>query len=146
MPTAGWLAGAITFGALALYLSELLRPVFEEEGLTLTFTLANGVIGILVGWVIAGSRAGRGYPAAIGYGITAGVALVFWIAFVWSFLEMLERSLAKRYRGALEAVTDIFQLSMDSVVEGATPQVLVTLAVGALIAALETDFVGQCLP
>ena len=135
MPTAGRLAGAITYGALALYLSELLRPVFEEEGLTLTFTLSNGVIGVLVGWIIAGSRAGRGYPAAIGYGITAGVALVFWFAFVWSFLEMIERSLDKRYKGALEAV-----------MEGATPVTIGTLVVGALMAALVTDFIGQRLP
>ncbi|MBO6853449.1 MAG: TrgA family protein [Marivivens sp.] len=146
MPTAGRLAGAITYGALALYLSELLRPVFEEEGLTLTFTLSNGVIGVLVGWIIAGSRAGRGYPAAIGYGITAGVALVFWFAFVWSFLEMIERSLDKRYKGALEAVTDIFNLGMESVVEGATPVTIGTLVVGALMAALVTDFIGQRLP
>jgi hypothetical protein len=146
MPTAGRLAGAITYGALALYLSELLRPVFEEEGLTLTFTLSNGAIGVLVGWIIAGSRAGRGYPAAIGYGITAGVALVFWFAFVWSFLEMIERSLDKRYKGALEAVTDIFNLGMESVVEGATPVTIGTLVVGALMAALVTDFIGQRLP
>lgn len=146
MPTAGKLVAAILWGAMAWYVSELVKPSFPEGTSFGRFSEYNILIGAVVGWVVAGSRVGKGYVAAVGYGVTATVALMFWGLFIYSFVEMIKRSLRKLYDGATEAVISVFELGIEYAKLVATQEVLVTLAVAAVIAGIITEYFGRRFP
>ncbi len=146
MPTAGKLVAAILWGAMAWYVSELVKPAFPEGTSFGRFSEYNILIGLVVGWVVAGSRVGKGYVSAVGYGVTATVALMFWGLFIYSFVQMIKRSLRKLYDGATEAVISVFELSIEYAKLVFTSDVLVTLAVGAVIAGITTEYFGRRFP
>ena len=81
MPTAGKLVAAIVFGALAWFVTELCHPLFPDAREPTYFVEITIGFGILMGWIVAGSRAGMGINAAIGYGLTTSAAIVFWSLF-----------------------------------------------------------------
>lgn len=146
MPTMGRLVAGIVFGALAYYVSTLIIPLYEEGTVPKFFAIINTAIGILMGWIVAGSRAGDGLRAAVGYGLTTIVAISFWFLFSHSFVEMIKQSLRKKYHGPVEAVTDVFNLGIDLAQMAGTPEVLTALVVGGIIAGLITEFFGQRFP
>ncbi len=146
MPTMGRLVAAVLFGALAYYVSTLVIPLFEEGTVPGGFALINTGFGILMGWIVAGKRAGDGYRAAIGYGLTAMAAMVFWVLFAHSFIQMIKLSLRKSYDGPVEAVTDVFNLAIKLGLMAATPEVLTALVVGGIAAGLVTEFFGRRFP
>lgn len=146
MPTAGKLVAAILFGVLAYYVTTLTVPLFPEGTQPRFLFVINIGAGVLMGWIVAGSRAGTGYSAALGYGITTGAVIAFWSLFGNSCLEMLERSLNNRYDGPVEAVVSIFELSIELGWLMATQSVVVVLLIGSIIAGLITDFIGQRFP
>jgi hypothetical protein len=146
MPTAGRLVGAILFAPLFWYVSTLILPLFLEGTEPPWYAELNALIGLLMGWIVAGSRAGDGYRAAIGYGVTTVFAVAFWSLFSHSFIEMIERSLDKRYKGPVEAVISIFELAIEQAQILAVPHVLWTAFIGGIIAALLTEYVGQRYP
>ena len=143
MPTFGRLTAAILFAPLCWYVSLLAVPLFSEGKMPAMWAEINTVIGLWMGWVVAGKRAGDGYNAAISYGLTTLVAIIFWSLFSHSFIEMIDRSLNKRYDGPAEAVVSIFELGAEIGQFLATPLVLGTLLIGSLVAALVTEFIGS---
>ncbi len=143
MPTFGRLTAAILFAPLCWYVSLLAIPLFPEGRVPPMWAEINAVIGLLMGWIIAGKRAGDGTSAAIGYGLTTFAAIIFWSLFAHSFIEMIDRSLNKRYDGPSEAVISIMELAAELGGWLATPQILGTFVVGSLIAALITEYIGS---
>lgn len=146
MPTAGKLTAAVLFMALAFYITTLCAPIFPEGTAPKFLYEINVGAGLLMGWIVAGSRAGTGYNAAIGYGITTVAAIAFWGLFGNSFVEMIDRSLNHRYDGPMEAVVSVFQLGIDTGALLGTPEVVGTFLAGGIIAGLLTDFIGQRFP
>lgn len=143
MPTMGRLIGAILFGALAWYTTTLIVPLFPEATNLGYFQEANTVFGLIAGWKIAGPRTGTGYGAALSYGLTALVALVFMALFFNSFVVMIERSLRKRYDGPGEAVTDVFALFIEHATMIMTPEIIGTLLIGGVVCGVITEFFGR---
>jgi len=143
MPTAAKLVAAILFAALGWYVSELIKPLFPEERNVGRFSEVNAVIGLFVGWVVAGSRARTTWVNAVSYGLTATVALVFWGLLLHSFGEMIRMSLNKRYDGPAEAVIGVFALMYDYGMMMAEVHVIVTLVVGGVVAGLVTEYFGR---
>lgn len=143
MPTMGRMTGAILFGALAWYTSLLIMPLFPEGANLGLFQEVNTFFGLIAGWKIAGPRAGTGYAAAVSYGITSMVAMVVMALFFNSGIVMLERSLRKRYGGPGEAVTDVLALFMEHGAMILTSEIIGTLVVGCLAAALVVEMVGR---
>jgi hypothetical protein len=143
MPTAAKLVAAILFAALGWYVSELIKPLFPEERNVGRFSEVNAVIGLFVGWVVAGSRARTTWVNAVSYGLTATVALVFWGLLLQSFGEMIRMSLNKRYDGPAEAVIGVFSLMYEYGMMMAEVRVIVTLVVGGIVAGLVTEFFGR---
>ena len=82
MPTAARLTAAICIAALGLVFAFLTIPFFPESRPPGFWFPLNGIVGLLVGWTVMGSRAGRGMTAGIGNGITGAVALLFWVLFL----------------------------------------------------------------
>lgn len=142
MPTAAHLVAALVLAAVGWFASELVKPVIEAETGRSAFgrlSLINLVIGALCGWIVIGKRAGRGLSAGIGNGITGVAALVFWALFVQAVAEMVNRSLARRYDGPMEAIIAVFELMLEYAAFLADAQVLIALAGGALLAGLAAE-------
>jgi len=104
------------------------------------------LIGLLAGWVVAGSRSGNGYRNAIGYSLTAMVSMVVWGLFIYSSIEMVERSIRKMYDGPVDAVVSVFELAVEYLRTIASFEVIAFLVIGSLICGLVTDFFAQRYP
>ena len=144
MPTAGRLAGAIVFGLFGWYLAGLTIPFFPEENAPTFWLPVVSLIGIVIGWKICGSRAGRGYNPAIGIGLTCGFAIGFVAIFAISFNQMISNALRNRYRdGTMEAVVDIFNQMIEYAILFADVTLIVTALVGGVIGAWITEYFGQ---
>lgn len=143
MPTMARLVGAVLYAALAWYVSELIKPFFEEGFDPGYFSEVNAVVGLYIGWTVAGSRGGTGYVNAVSYGLTATVAMTILALFAHSFYDMLQRSMRKQYDGPVEAVVNIAELGLEHAMTMAQPEVLIPLVVGGIIAGLGVEFVGR---
>lgn len=143
MPTAAKLVAAILFALLAWLTSELIKPLFPEERNVGWFSEVNALIGIFVGWRVAGSRARTTWTNAVSYGLTATAALVFWALFLQSFGEMVRMAFNRRYDGIAQAVIGVFELMRDHGVMMLEAPIIITLLVGGVLAGLVTEFFGR---
>lgn len=134
MPTAGRFVGAILFGLIAWSISELFKPLLPDGTNFGSFSEYNSVIGIVVGWVMLGLRAHPHRNASIGAGLTTAVSVLFWGLLIHAVIEMLKLSLRKRYDGAGEAVIAVFQLMAKYAVMMLTPEILIVLLGGGMLA------------
>lgn len=133
MPSAGRFVGAVFFGFIAWYVSELFKPSMPEGTNFGNFSEYNAVIGIVLGWVMLGLRSHGSRNSSISAGLTTSVAVLFWGVLIHSTLEMLKLSMRKRYDGPVEAVVGVFQLMIEYVVMMATPEIIIVLFVGGLL-------------
>jgi len=127
---------------MAMWVTSLALPHIPEGKTPPYFWEANIGAALWVGWMFLGSRVGRGYRAAVGFGLTAGVMVMVVALFVHSSEEMLRRALSKRYDGAMEALVSIFQIGMDMAVMLASPTTVAALLAGGVAAAFVTEWVG----
>jgi len=143
MPTAARLVAAIFLAIVGWVASNTIRPLMPESTNFGYFNEVNLAIGFAVGWVVIGSRAGRGVSAAIGNGVTGAVALTFWGLFAQAGNEMLSRAMKLRYDGPTEAVVSIFEIGAEYFWIMATPQVLGTILIGGVVAAMAAEGAGR---
>jgi hypothetical protein len=143
MPTAARMISAICLAALAWVVSEQIKTLFEEDKIFGFFNMINLVLGFVIGWQVIGSRAGRGYSAAINNGLTGGVVLVFWGLFSHSGERMIELSMRNRYDGAFDAVAGMFQIMWDNAILIATPVIALMLIVGSAVSGLIAELMSK---
>lgn len=143
MPTAGKLIAAITFLALAYFVSDLVKPYLPEGTPTGLLSPLNALLGLLMGWRIVGARAGGGYYAASGVGLTGIVATTFWCLLLWAGVEMITRATRMRYDGPVEALQDMLQLMMEYALLAAKPDVIGAALIGAILCAWVAEFFAQ---
>ncbi|WP_368187846.1 TrgA family protein [Aestuariibius sp. HNIBRBA575] len=143
MPTFARLMAAILFAALAAYVSELTKPLYPPERQLNFYTEFNAFCGLIVGWRVAGSRAGIGISGAIGYGLTAAVAVFITALFFQCAYEMVMRSLQKQYDTAPEAVIGVFELMYEYGIFLSTVQVWAVTLVGGILAGILTELVSR---
>jgi hypothetical protein len=145
MPTAAKLCAAILFGALAWWVSSLVEPlVFPDGANPGWFTEYNALIGAFIGWRVAGGRARTTWPNAVAYGITAAVEMVAVALLLYSTLTMLSQSTRMVYEGPIEALADVARIMvMDGQKYLLQPEVLISLAVGGVLAGLATEWVAR---
>ena len=110
MPTAGRLAGAVTFMALAYIATRMMLPLFPVGTAPARFLEVNLFAACLAGWITVGQRAGRGVVAAVGVGITGLAVFLFWMFFLHALDEMLEEAFHKSYHGPVEAIVAVFEI------------------------------------
>ncbi len=143
MPTAARLVAAILMACLGWILSDLIRPMLPEGTPFGRFNEINAFIGLCVGWVVVGSRAGRGFVPGINNGLTGTAVLFIWGLAVHSSYEMFRLSMRNRYDGPMEAITGIFVIAAEFGVLIFKPSVLFPALIGALIIGLAADYAAN---
>ena len=142
MPDAARLMAAIGMAVLAFIVSFMVMglPLFEEDTNFGWFVHVNVVVGLIVGWTVIGSRAGRSIVSAINVGLTAPVVLVIWCLFIQSCNEMVRIAMKNRYDNAFDAIAAIFQIMAEWGLLLLTVPILGTGAVAAFVAGVLTEY------
>lgn len=143
LPTAARLVAAISLGVLGWIGSDMVRPLMPPHTNFGWFNYVNLVLGVLCGWFVIGSRAGRGYVEAFGNGLTGILALVFWAFFAQSFNLMLKQSLDKKFEGPVEAIMGIFKNAMEYGQYLVDVPLIATLLIGGIICGLLAEFAAR---
>ena len=140
MPTSSRLVAAICLAILAFVLSRQIMTLMPAHMNFGYFVYVNMMIGVLVGWTVMGSRAGRGMTAAINNGLTGVAALVFWGLCVQACYEMVDQAMNDRFDGPFEALVAIFEIGAEYGMILLAPTVILTSIVGATLSGLATEF------
>ncbi|GAA4217231.1 putative PurR-regulated permease PerM [Sagittula marina] len=143
MPTAAKLVAAICLAVVAWFASEAVKPLFPEGQDFGNFNYWNTAIGLLCGWVILGSRAGRGFSAGISNGATAVVSMTLVALFVYATDEMINRAFRRFYDDPFEAVVAIAEMALEFGVKIFDGQVVVTLLVGGILSGILTEIAAK---
>lgn len=143
MPTAAKLIAAICLAVLGFAVSELIKTQMPASTGFGRFSLINAAIGFACGWVVVGSRAGRGFAAGISNGFTGVVALVFWALFLQAVNEMVIRSMKHRYDGVVEAFADVFELCVRLGENLINAPVILSLVLGAIATGYLSEFAAR---
>lgn len=143
MPDAARLTAAACLAIVAFFLSGLVMEVYRDLKGDVNFgwfIWVNVAIGILVGWISMGKRAGRGVSAAITNGITGVFLLVLWGLFVQACNEMTRLAMKNRYDGPFEAIAAVFQIGAEWGLLLLTGPILGTMVVGAFVSGILTEY------
>ncbi len=146
MPTAARLVAAILFALLFWLVSQLALPQFAlaEEADPRGFVMINTLAGLVLGWQLAGSGAGRRrWSGAVNQGLTTMIATVFVALFLHGMVRMVALSLRKYYDGPAEAVIGVFALMIEIGRTAATSQVITVLVLGAVVLGIAVEWVGR---
>lgn len=143
MPTSAKLAAAVLFGALAWWVSQMIKPLFPEGTDMGRFAEYNAIVGMVIGWRIAGARARTTWPNAVAYGLTAALSMTLLALFLHSATLMVSQSLRKVYEGPMEALTDVVRIMVENFQKVSTPEIMGTLLVGGIVAGLATEWVAR---
>jgi hypothetical protein len=146
MPTAGRLAAALAFFIYGWYIGILATPFFPEANPPNSFLPVCVVVALLCGWIIVGSRAGNGYLAAIGNGLTGAFAFTVWIMFLLSFYNMIRRALRNLYDGPMEAVVDVFNLMLEMGLDFFDVNLVLSILVGGILCAFVSEYFAKRYP
>jgi len=139
MPNAAKLVAAVGMAILAFFVTGMVMELFEEDTNFGWFIHVNVVLGFVVGWLVIGSRAGRGMVSAVNVGLTAPVVLVFWGIFIQSCNEMVRIAMKNRYDGAFEALVAIFEIGSEWVLLMLTVPIWATLLIGGCVVGFLTE-------
>jgi hypothetical protein len=143
MPTAAKLVAAIVFAALAYLAAEVYKVGVPERTVWGVFNVICAAVGALCGWFVMGRLAGRGYGAAMGYGLRTTVTFVFWIVVGFSIYQMILRSMNLRYGGPMEAIVGTFDLMIEYGQSMATGMMIATLLTGGVVAGAIVEWAGR---
>lgn len=143
MPNAPSLFAGLSLAIIAFIVSGQVIPLFEEGKDFGYFTPVNMIIGLLVGWKLMGPRAGGGITPGITLGITSVVVMVFWALFVQGCYEMFRLAMRNRYDGPFEAIIAIFEIGFEYALLIAQPNIIATLAFGALFTGVMIEYISR---
>lgn len=144
MPDAARLVAAFGLAIVAFFLSGLVMAVYVDfVGTDVNFgwfVQVNIVLGLAVGWFSMGKRAGRGVSQAITNGITGVFLLLLWGLFIQACNEMISRAMRNLYDGPIEAIGAVFQIGSEWGLLLLTGPILGTMAVGAFVVGILTEY------
>ncbi|MBU2982258.1 TrgA family protein [Lentibacter algarum] len=146
MPTAAKVISALIFIALAWVVSDMVMQAMLEEDPHYNFgkfKLINLVVAALVGWRVLGRRVGNSYSVAIGLGLTALGAAVFWCLFMHATIEALALSMDRRFDGPMEAIIGAVELGVEYALELAHVNIIGVLLAGSIVGGLMAEFVSR---
>ncbi|PJJ86714.1 hypothetical protein CLV77_1269 [Brevirhabdus pacifica] len=147
MPTASRLVAAVILAIAAGLVADLYLENLPREYRPPHIVPGWSLIGLLVGWFTLGGR-GAGssqdsWVVRFNQGIVAGALVLFWGVLIFSIVEMIERSMQKRYRGVEDALTGVFELMGEAGLVIFSLEILLTAAIGGLLAAFLAAWVGR---
>ncbi|MBM1309050.1 TrgA family protein [Sulfitobacter mediterraneus] len=140
MPTAAKLTAAICLAAVGYILSLMVMPLMPESTDFGYFVQLNAVLGLFVGWLVMGRRAGRGTTAAINNGLTGVFVLMLWGVGVQAINEMIRLAMRNRYDGPFEAMVAVFQIGAEFAVIVITVPIVIVAVIASIISGLLVEF------
>lgn len=143
MPNAAKLFAAIGLAVLGWIASDMIKPLVPFSVDFGYFNYVNAVVGGLVGWLFLGPRSGDGLTSAINNGITSAVSMVILGVLVQGINEMVRLSFARRYDTPVEAISAIFEISIDYALILGDVQLILTLLGGGIAVALIVEAAGR---
>ncbi len=137
MPTAARLTGALFFALLAWGVSQMLLPTIPREiasGHMLDwFAERNALYGFTWGWALNSQRANATAKRSLSNGFTTVITVVLWAVTSTAISQMLHLSLKKRYHGVGEAFQGTIEFTISNLRLLATPEIVGTFMVGAVV-------------
>ena len=143
MPTAAKLFGAAAFALLGWFAANMYTGLMPEGAQTGLLREIVAFLGVIIGWRVVGGNAGKGYNAATGTGLRAGIILVFFALLGFSIYEMVLLSMQMRYAGPVDAVLGVFDLMMDYGRVMLTIEMIGTLVVGSVLGGWFAEFASR---
>ena len=143
MPTAAKLVAAFGLATLGWVASEQFKPLMPPGTNFGYFNIVNLGLGLVCGWVVLGTRIGRGYYESLGAGLTGTSAMVFWAVLVQSLNEMLRQALKRHYDGILEAIIAIFKIALDFGILMLDFNLIAVLLIGGMIAGICAEWTSR---
>lgn len=143
MPTAARLMAGLCLAIVGFIISEMVKPLMPESTDFGYFVQVNVILGFLVGWIVMGKRAGRGFTAAINNGLTGVFVLFLWGIGLQSANEMFRLAKRNRYDGPLEAIVDTFTIGAEYGLTIATKEIGIAFLVSAVVSGLLTEYAGN---
>jgi hypothetical protein len=140
MPTAARLMAAVCLAVVAYVVSLMVMPLMPESTDFGNFIPINIGLGLCVGWLVMGRRAGRGGTAAINNGLTGVFVLMFWGIGVQAANEMMRLAMRHRYDGPFESIVAVFQIGAEYALIVATVPIGVVLVVAAVVSGMLTEY------
>lgn len=143
MPTAARLMAAVCLAVVGYIISRMVMPLMPESTDFGYFIPLNICLGLVVGWVVMGRRAGRGTTAAINNGLTGVFVLMLWGVGLQAINEMVRLAMRNRYDGPLEAIVAVFQIGAEFAVMIATGPIGIALLISAVVSGLLTEYASR---
>lgn len=143
MPDAARLVAALSLAVVAFLLSGLVMDAHvAAQGETNfgKFVYVNIVVGLVVGWVSMGKRAGRGVSSAITNGTTGVFLLVLWGLLIQAGNEMTRLAMRNRYDGPLEAITAVFKIGAEWGLILLDGPIIAAMLAGAFVSGILTEY------
>ena len=139
MPTAAKMVAAVLFALRGVVAVQVFIPLLPEATPVIGLMPSVIIIGLLCGWLLMGRVAGGGYGAAMGNGVSTGVAVTFWMVALWAGVEMVDRSTKMRYDGPMEAVLGMLGLMVDYGAMMLNGPFIGLVVIGSAVAGLATE-------
>lgn len=143
MPTGAKMMAAASFAVVGWVMANYYAMNMPDAAAGGPIRAGAAVVGAIVGWRVMGPSVGRGYVEAAGSGIKTAVALAVVALFLLALREMLVNSVKMRYDGALEAITDVFQVMAQRSEALLSLGVFGTILFGGIIAGLLSENAGR---
>lgn len=140
MPTGSKLIAAICLAILGAIVAEMVKPLMPESTNFGYFTVISAILGLVVGWLHLGARAGGTITDGINNGITAAVLLVLLGLFVFGTYEMIDQALRHRYTTMVEALRGILEIGVDYGQYLLNVNIIATLVIGAIVSGYVTEY------
>ncbi len=136
MPTATKFVAAVLYAAMAFVVTILAMPLIADTTPPANAPLINAALGALVGWFVAGPRAGVGWVEGISNGLTTTIAGLMFLIILHGGREMIEMSLRKRYSGPIEAIDGMVGFAIEYIVLLTVPHMILILVSSGALAGL----------
>lgn len=140
MPTASKLVGALLFAALGYVVSLIAMPLLEDLETIPRTPEINAVIGLGIGWFMAGPRAGGGIVEGLSNGITTMVVGLLAVLLVHGSLYALRASMRGRHSDPSDTIEAMVDFMLQSAQRLATPEVIIMLLAGGAVIGLLLEF------
>jgi len=75
--------------------------------------------------------------------VTGTVALVFWVLLLYSFFEMIKKSMRNSYDGPMDAIMNVFELMYRNALQLFNAEIGIAMVVGGVIAGLFSEYFGK---
>jgi hypothetical protein len=140
MPTITKLIAALFFACLAYFGAQAFQGGMPPGTQFGAFNLICAGIGLLCGWFVMGSAAGKGFGPSVGEGFRTSVTIIVFALFLFSIILMLRKAVRMRYDGPMDAIVDIFSLAIEHGLLVFRVEVLSVFVIGGVIGGLIAEW------